>query len=429
VRWAAALAGIISALSLLGAVLIGRTIIKPIRILREGSASLIGGRRGVLKKAPSEIVALQDALEHAAAEQKRVQEELRASEQRYRASFDVAIVGKMEVDAKTGLFLLVNDAYCSIVGWPREALLRMRPADLTHPDDQPWDGPKVAAFLRGEVENYSAEKRIVRKNGETVWVRINCSLVRDSDGQPLHSVGVLDDISSRKKHEAQIELLMREVNHRSKNLLAVVQAIARHTAWNDPAEFMERFSERLRALSANQDLLIQNDWKGIDLDELARTQISHLPDTIGSQVIINGPSVRLSPAAAQSIGLALHELANNAVKHGALRNNTGAVTLEWAVDHESLRIDWIETGGLPVQPAKRRGFGSVIIAQMTKNTLEGTVDLQHLPEGTRWHLICPLQNAIERNAGQHSTVSRPSGRSAEVRKNAQSHEQLASAHI
>ncbi|HEX4948346.1 MAG TPA: PAS domain S-box protein, partial [Blastocatellia bacterium] len=132
---------------------------------------------------------------------KQAEEALRTSEARYRASFHIANVGKMEVDAATGRFLLVNDAFCRIVGWSREELLQMTPADLIHPDDRAWDNPLVAAFFRGETDEYSAEKRFGRKDGQTVWVRVNCSLVRNANGKPLHSVGVLEDITERKETE------------------------------------------------------------------------------------------------------------------------------------------------------------------------------------------------------------------------------------
>ena len=135
-------------------------------------------------------------------ENRRLIDQLRESEARYKASFHIANVGKMEVDATTGRFLLVNDAYCDIVGWSREELLHMGPADLIYPEDREWDGPTVTAFFRGETDRYSSEKRFVRKDGSVVWVRVNCGLVRDAQGKPLHSVGVLEDVTERKEAEA-----------------------------------------------------------------------------------------------------------------------------------------------------------------------------------------------------------------------------------
>jgi two-component sensor histidine kinase len=141
----------------------------------------------------------------------------------------------------------------------------------------------------------------------------------------LSIVGTCQDITERKEREEKEHLLMREMNHRGKNMLTVVDAIAHQTATTGPEDFAARFSERIRALAANQDLLVGNEWRGVDVEGLVRAQLAHFADLVGFRIAVDGPTLRLNAAAAQAIGLALHELATNAAKYGGLSVDAGRV--------------------------------------------------------------------------------------------------------
>jgi two-component sensor histidine kinase len=178
-------------------------------------------------------------------------------------------------------------------------------------------------------------------------------------------------------------------------MLSLVLAIARQTSAPEPEDFIGRFTERVQALAANQDLLIRNDWKGVDAGDLLHAQLAHFSDLIGSRIILHGPKLRLNAVAAQAIGLALHELATNAGKYGALSTDKGRVDIGWEADRDTLTMRWTERDGPPVSPPKRRGFGSTVIASMAKATVGGEVQLDYALSGLVWRLTCPTANGLE----------------------------------
>jgi two-component sensor histidine kinase len=206
---------------------------------------------------------------------------------------------------------------------------------------------------------------------------------------------VVQDITPHKEREEREHLLMREVNHRAKNMLSVVDAIAHQTAARNPEDFIERFSQRIQALSANQDLLVRNEWNGVEIADLARAQLAHFADLIGSRIAMKGPKLRLNPASAQAIGLALHELATNAGKYGALSTDAGRVDVCWGSNGDTLTMSWTERDGPPVSAPKRRGFGSIVMQAMAERSVDGKVDLDYASLGLTWRLSCPAANALE----------------------------------
>jgi two-component sensor histidine kinase len=221
-----------------------------------------------------------------------------------------------------------------------------------------------------------------------------CSGGCKSDGSIDYLVVVVEDISARRRAEEQIHLLMREANHRIKNLLGLVQVIARQTTAGNPEDFVRRFGARLQALAANQDLLGRDRQHGADLEDLVRAQLAHFADLVGSRMAVNGPKLSLNAASAQAIGLALHELATNAGKYGALSTDTGRVDVSWGTDGDTFTMSWAERDGPPVSALGRRGFGSTVVDSMAKLSGAGEVQLDYAPLGLIWRLKCPSVKAV-----------------------------------
>jgi PAS domain S-box-containing protein len=326
---------------------------------------------------------------------KRAEAALRESEATFRAMFEVSSVGKIEVDPESGRFLRANAAMCNFVGYTEEELLARTVFDITHPDDRDYAYELLRRMIAGESAVSDLEKRCIRKDGHIVWARVTANVVRDGSGRPLRNIAVILDVTEHKEREEKVHLLMREVNHRAKNMLSVVDAIAHQTAIRNQENFIDRFSERIQALSANQDLLVRNEWNGVGIEDLVRAQLAHFADLIGSRIGVRGPKLRFTAASAQAIGLALHELATNAGKYGALFADKGRVDISWGIVGDTFTISWTEREGPPLSAPKRRGFGTIVMETMAERSVDGKVDLEYAPSGLTWRLTCPAANALE----------------------------------
>ena len=269
-----------------------------------------------------------------------------------------------------------------------------------HPDDVAQTRQGVAEALDPAGNGrYEAVYRVRhRDTGAIRWVRAD-GAVSFEQGVATRLVGTTADVTARKVMEEQIQVLIGEVNHRTRNLLSVVQAIARNTGQGDPDTFLERFDKRIAALAANQELLISTGWRGVDLAALLRSQLAHFHELLDTRIRISGPDVQLTAAAAQTLGMAFHELATNAAKYGALSNPTGTVTIQWQLtgpeDH-GLAVEWRERGGPPVRPPSRTGFGSTVIGRAAESGLQGKVTMDYAPEGFVWRVACGPQTVVPR---------------------------------
>jgi two-component sensor histidine kinase/PAS domain-containing protein len=327
------------------------------------------------------------------------EEALRASEERYRSAMMLGRIGSWEVDFVKGIRTWTPDGMALLginlpsglgqVGGETDEFRR-----AMHPDDRHL----LARFhaLADSQDSFPAEYRILRTDGQIRWLSgYGRVLDRQPDGKAHRLINVATDITERKAAEAHQRFLLQELSHRSKNLLSIVQAVADQTLRNctDLKEFQNRFDGRLRGLAASNTLLARGDWRGSSLIALIELQLASFFDLPSPQIEIHGPNVDLTAEAAQAIGLALHELATNAVKHGALSVPQGRLSISWEVDQAhgagGLKLDWRERGGPSVTVPKRTGFGHVVIKRMIEQSVQGTVELNFAPEGLQWTLQAP----------------------------------------
>jgi PAS domain S-box-containing protein len=223
--------------------------------------------------------------------------------------------------------------------------------------------------------------------------------LRNGHGNVVGTISVAVDISDRKEAETQLRLLLRELTHRSKNLLAVIQAIARQTASRTKSidDFLKHFGARLVAIGCSQDLLVADDWHGASLRTLVEQQLSEYADRFGDQIAIHGQDVVLKPEAVQNLGLALHELATNAQKYGALSSDSGRVRINWQFcDATKLKLVWEERGGPPVTAPERSGFGRAMLETVVSRALEGEVKLSFPSRGVRCVIVIPAAQVASR---------------------------------
>ena len=332
---------------------------------------------------------------------KAAEEALRQSEEKFRGIYEHAGTGIAITDL-AGQFQSCNPAYSALLGYTEAELRAMNFPDLVHPDDRETNMVDIRRLVADEIPSFEIFNRYISKNGVVIWVHKHVSLLKDASAKPTSIIALVTDMTERKRREDQIDLLLREVNHRAKNMLALVQAIARQTVANDPENFIERFGERVRALSASQDLLVKTKWKGVNLGDLVRSQLAHFQDLIDTRIELKGPSTFISASAAQTIGMALHELGTNAGKYGALFGEQGRVEIDWTLERsesgeDRFVMNWREHEGPPVKAPTITGFGSTVIGRMAKMSLDADVELVYAPDGLVWRLECPAEKVLEAN--------------------------------
>jgi PAS domain S-box-containing protein len=379
---------------------LGRVIARSVSHTARAAIALGAGGPLPLDETPvAEVNTLMDELRWAAARRHAAEHDLQASKDQLQLAFDATKLGWWQYDPLRSVawgdarFDEIFEVAAGEIAID-DLIKRVHPADV-----EGFRANRQEALDPANPKPYvDHEYRVRRRDGRVRWVEGHGLAYFAGTGAERRVVsfgGTVQDITERKEREEKEQLLMREINHRAKNMLSVVDSIAHQTATRNPEDFVARFSERVQSLSANQDLLVRNAWNGVEIEELVRAQLAHFADLIGSRIGVHGPKLRFTAASAQAIGLALHELATNAGKYGALSTDKGRVDVSWATDGGALAMSWTERDGPPVSAPKRRGFGTIVMEAMAERSVDGKVDLDYAPPGLTWRLICPAANALE----------------------------------
>ena len=327
-------------------------------------------------------------------ERMRVEEALRASEQRLQMALKAGRMGAWQWNIGTG----------KVIWSPGlEELHGLRPGTFggtfedfkrdMHPDDVPMAEAQIRQALETR-QDYHLVYRITLPDGTLRWLESFGSFAPGAKGAAsLQLAGVCMDISDRKQGEAQRELLVAELSHRVKNTLATVISIARQSFATNPdaVDAQRSFNARIRALGQTHSRLAEANWTGVSLQTVLLDELAPYRHEDGANVRTSGPVTMLNAKHALTLGMAMHELVTNAAKYGALSTENGVVDIKWEIDGEQLKLNWTESGGPPVTPPTRKGFGRLLIERVLASDLDGTVTLDFAGEGLKCAITLPMR--------------------------------------
>jgi PAS domain S-box-containing protein len=263
---------------------------------------------------------------------------------------------------------------------------------LVHPDD--WVSPEqIVQRMSKSARTQQFEFRVLRPNGETRWCTGTAAASVDAAGRVVRISGVTIDITDRKEAEERQALLAREVDHRARNALAVIQSIIRLTRARSVEDYVAAIEGRIKALARAHTLLSDSRWHGADLATLVAEELD--PYRTGERIAIAGPDISLQPSTAQGLALALHELATNAAKHGALSSESGKVSLNWQLRPDALILNWAESDGPQIAAPAARNFGLRVIRASIEQQLGGEATFDWNVQGLRCALSIPRQNMMK----------------------------------
>lgn len=338
-------------------------------------------------------------------EQRRAEEALRESEERYRLIVESARDYAIFTTDLEGRITSWNRGAREVLGWDEAEALGRPEAILYTPEDHAAGVPEAEmaeALTRGRSEH---DRWHLRADGTRIWGTEVVTPLQDGGGEARGFLKILRDRTAQKREEEQRHLLLAELNHRVKNTLAIVQSLVAQTAREaaDADTLRGALEARLDALAAAHDLLTREAWRGAELAGLVRTTLAPYADAADpARVRVDGPEVRLRPNAALALSMALHELAANAAKYGALSAPGGRVEVSWCLDRPAetsrgegvLGLLWRESGGPPVTAPPVRGFGSRLIEDTLTYELGGEVQLSFGTQGVECRFVLPLSGRL-----------------------------------
>jgi len=363
---------------------------------KDGSRVFIDGSVRALRDEDGELKGFlkmgQDVTERHAAE-----EGLRESEERFRQFSDASSDMVWIRDAETLAFEYLSPAFEQIYGCSRSKQLARNTLEhwleLLHPEDRQAAAARLRSVRAGERLDF--EFRIIRSSdGEIRWIRNTAFPLGRPDGPVRRLGGIAKDITEEKSNADRLEVLVAELQHRSRNLLGVISSVAAKTL--EEGGSVQNFRTRLQALSRAQGLLSQSGSDTVEVGAMVRAELAAHAEAGPPKVAISGPSVRLTSRQVQNFALALHELTTNAVKHGALKDKAGQLSISWAerrneTGRRRLVLDWRETG-VRVDPAVagRRGYGRQLIEKALSYALRAKTEYTLGPDGVRCRIELPL---------------------------------------
>ncbi|MBK5961408.1 hypothetical protein CCR97_24850 [Rhodoplanes elegans] len=389
--------GAFAGLALLLAAVFAHRIAAPVRALQGAALALAHGEPPPADEPRiRELVDVRQAFETAAA---IVRERNAAKAELERTTALLAAVSASTPDLiyakdRDSRMLIANAAVLAVIGKP---LTEVQGRNDFYGD--PAQATAIRANDRAVMETGETQKleeTFTSPDGVTRVFLSTKSPLRDATGAVIGLVGVSTDITDRKRREEHVELLMHELSHRTKNLLAVIQALARQLmrSSTDTADFEQKFMARIQALARAHDLLVQQHWQGAPLADVVGAQLWPFVGSERGRVTLDGPPLMLRLEAVQNLSLVLHELATNASKYGALSVPTGTIAIRWRIDGDQLVLTWCEAGGPPVTPPTRRGFGHTIIERLLAQGLESEVTLDYPPAGAQASLRIPVAQMV-----------------------------------
>lgn len=386
------------------AVLLSRSIAKPVDQL-VAAAQALGRGDEVTDPTTTRVLefdTIKKALVEAATgirkheqEREEVLDHMAESEARLRLALNVGHLGSWEFIPSTGAFNTSALCRANFGRGPDEPFSYADLVASIHPEDRAMQAEAVAQALATRTDLH-LEYRAIWPDGSEHWIRVSGRMRSGPDGQ-LSMVGVSQDITERRLAEERQALLLHELNHRVKNTLATVQSIAsltRRSAENSDPAAWNAFMDRLHGMAKTHDLLTATQWQGALLEDVLKNELEPYQDGMQQRIRLRGPRINLQPGAVLALGLAVHELATNAVKYGSLSVPDGKVHVMWAVTagagQPALLVEWVEAGGPPVKTPERQGFGSKLIQRGLAQQLGGEIKLDFAPAGIRCVITFPM---------------------------------------